>query len=85
MLVGTRSGTLSYDHRNLQSLLNKPQREEAVSDPLEKRDRESRDLAWGHVTKQLAAEGLPPASALPVPQLKIPNSATKTWCRQINK
>ena len=38
MLVGTVSGTFYCDHRNLQSLLNKSQREESVSEPLKEGD-----------------------------------------------
>ena len=65
MLVGTVSGTFYCDHRNLQSLLNKSQREESVSEPLKEGDWEGRELVWGHVAKQLAVAGRPPASALP--------------------
>ena len=92
-------GTFYCDHRNLQSLLNKSQREDSVSEPLEKGDCASRVLACSQVAKksqlgdfplQLRSQwrglgAIPGKGTTPhVPQLKIPNSVAKTWCSKIN-
>ena len=52
VLIGAVPGTFYCDHRNLQLLLNKSQREDSVSEPLEKGDWMSRELACSHVAKK---------------------------------